>query len=71
MFVLQTTCSDSNDGWGRKRRQADGKGSGVEDIAAGSTISISTEEVVIESKCRLLMAFQQFAPRSGLTICQA
>ena len=56
--TLQTTCADGSTVLGRKRRAADDKqeeNTGFEDIAVGSTISITTEEVVIQSRFYLTL----------------
>ena len=53
---FQSTCSDGSSGWGRKRRAADEdpeEDTGFEDIAVGSAISITADEVVIEGTVKL------------------
>lgn len=44
-----TTCADSSQSYGRKKRQAEEDPSGLENINVGSSISITTDEVVIEA----------------------
>lgn len=53
LTYIQTTCSDGIDSYGRKKRaiaKRQAEENDVEDISVGSSISISTEEVIIESK---------------------
>lgn len=44
-----TTCGDGSQSYGRRKRQAEDDDAGLENINVGSSISITTDEVVIQA----------------------
>ena len=72
---MQTTCSDGIDSYGRKKRaiaKRQAEENDVEDISVGSSISITTEEVTIESKyTAVLKLLTCFRSRSCYQIVKA